>query len=51
MADGRSALLDGDPLPVMRTWYLVRRSDKRLLPAAEARWMFLAARFADFLPE
>ena len=50
VADGRIALLDIDPLPVVRTWYLVRRSDKRLLPAAEAMWTFLATRFSDFLP-
>ena len=50
VADGRIAVLDVETLPVMRTWYLVKRSDKRLSPAAEAMWTFLSARATDFLP-
>jgi LysR family transcriptional regulator for metE and metH len=48
--DGRLAILDIEPLPVMRTWFLVKRSDKKLLPAAEAIWTFLATNSQDFLP-
>lgn len=50
VADGRLAVLDIETLPVMRKWFLVKRSDKRLLPAAEAIWTFLAAHIQDFLP-
>ncbi len=50
VADGRIAVLDIEPLPVIRTWFLVKRSDKRMLPAAEAMWEFLATHFNEFLP-
>lgn len=51
VADGRLAMLDVEGLPIMRTWYLVKRSEKRLLPAAEAMWTFLAAHATEFLPQ
>lgn len=51
IADGRLAVLDVESLPVMRTWYLVKRSDKRLSPAADAMWTFLSANARAFLPE
>lgn len=50
VAEGRLAVLDVAGLPVMRTWYLVKRADKRLLPAAEAMWAFLSVKAKDFLP-
>ena len=50
LADGRLAQLDGKGLPVLRRWYLVKRADKRLLPAADAMWTFLRTHVRDFLP-
>jgi LysR family transcriptional regulator for metE and metH len=50
VADERIAILDVENLPVVRTWYLVKRSEKRLLPAGEAMWSFLSAHMKDFLP-
>jgi LysR family transcriptional regulator for metE and metH len=38
-------------LPAMRTWFVMKRRDKRLFPAAAALWRFLAARGAEFLPD
>ncbi len=50
ITDGRLAVLDVEGLPVRRRWFIVRRADKRLLPAAEAMWTFLAGQARDFLP-
>ena len=44
VADGRLAVLDVEGLPV------VRRSEKRLPPAAQALWDHLARSGASFLP-
>jgi len=41
LASGRVALLDVVGLPVRRQWYLVRRSTRRLVPAAEEFGAFL----------
>ena len=37
-------------LPALRQWFLVRRAEKRLLPAAQAMWDHLARHGAEFLP-
>ena len=50
VADRRIAVLDVENLPVIRTWYLVKRTEKRLLPAGEAMWSFLSTHMKDFLP-
>lgn len=50
VADGRLAVLDVEGLPVVRQWFVVRRSEKRLLPAAQALWDHLARSGAGFLP-
>ncbi|MCS6854425.1 MAG: LysR substrate-binding domain-containing protein [Elioraea sp.] len=50
LADGRLALIDAEGLPVVRQWFVIRRADKRLLPAAEALWQHLVASAGDFLP-
>ena len=50
VADGRLAVLDVEGLPVVRQWFVVRRSEKRLLPAAQALWDHLARSGASFLP-
>lgn len=48
--DGRLAVLDVEGLPIERTWYLVRRRDRRVLPAAQALWEHLLRDGASFLP-
>jgi LysR family transcriptional regulator for metE and metH len=48
--DGRLAVLDVEGLPIVRTWYLVRRRDRRILPAARALWEHLVREAATFLP-
>ena len=50
MADGRLAELDVVGLPVVRQWFVVRRGDKRLMPAAEALRGFLISEGKRFLP-
>lgn len=49
--EGRLAILDVAGLPVVRQWFVVRRSDKDLMPASQALWDFLAKSCADFLPD
>lgn len=44
------ATLDVRGLPAMRSWFAVRRADKRFLPAAEKLWAYLTTRGKDFLP-
>lgn len=48
--DGRLAVLDVEGLPIERTWYLVRRRDRRVLPPAQALWEHLLRDGASFLP-
>ena len=48
--DGRLALLDVEGLPIVRTWYVVRRSDRRALPAAQALWQHIVREGPAFLP-
>jgi LysR family transcriptional regulator for metE and metH len=50
LRDGRLAVLSVQGLPVTRQWFVVRHREKRLLPAAQALWLFLAERGAGFLP-
>jgi len=49
--DRRLKALDVEGLPILRQWFVVRRSEKRLLPAARALWDHLAFRGARFLPD
>ncbi len=51
IADGRLVPLHLEGLPLMREWFVVRRADKRLLPAAEAMWRFLALEGKNYLPQ
>jgi len=48
--DGRLAVLDVEGLPVVRQWFVVKRREKRLLPAARVLWEFLAATGGAHLP-
>ena len=50
VADGRLVVLDVEGLPIVRQWFVVRRSERRLLPAARALWDHLRVSGADFLP-
>jgi len=45
------AALDIVGLPAMRSWFAVRRADRRLLPASEKLWSYLTTRGRDFLPK
>ncbi len=49
--DGRLVILDVAGLPVMRQWFVVRRSDRELMPASRALWDFLVKSGAEFLPQ
>ena len=48
---GRLVILDVIGLPVMRKWYLVRHSEKRLLPPAVALWDFFVKEGKSYLPQ
>jgi LysR family transcriptional regulator for metE and metH len=50
LEDGRLVVLDVDRFPIVRQWFVVRRSEKRLLPAAQALWRHLVVAGARFLP-
>ena len=50
-ADGRVAILDVEGLPIVRQWFVVRRSERRPLPAAQALWEHLQRSGARFLPK
>jgi DNA-binding transcriptional LysR family regulator len=50
IADGRLAAFDIEGLPIVRQWFVVKRREKRLLPAAQALWDFLSGSGARFLP-
>lgn len=47
---GRLALLDVVGLPIVRQWFVAKRTDKRLAPAAAAVKAFLVDRGRHFLP-
>ena len=51
IADGRLAPLDVEGLPITRQWFVVKRSDRRLLPAAAALHAFIATDGVRFLPQ
>lgn len=50
VSDGHLTVLDVEGLPVVRRWFVVRRSEKCLLPAAQALWDHLARSGAGILP-
>ncbi|ASG22088.1 LysR family transcriptional regulator [Nitrospirillum viridazoti] len=50
LESGRLAPLDVEGLPIVRQWFLAKRSDKRLAPAAAAVKAFLVERGREFLP-
>jgi LysR family transcriptional regulator for metE and metH len=48
--DGRLTMLDVVGLPIMRQWFVVRRSERRMMPAASMLWDFFASEGGGFLP-
>jgi LysR family transcriptional regulator, low CO2-responsive transcriptional regulator len=50
LADRRLAMLDVAGLPVVRQWFIVRLTRRRLLPAAQALRQFLIDEGEKFLP-
>lgn len=48
---GRLVIMDVIGLPLIKTWHVVRRTDKRLLPSAEAMYRFWVEHGGDFLPK
>src|SRR3954463_4559013 len=51
LTEGRLIVLDVAGLPIVRQWYVIRRSDKVLLPPAQAMFDFLGSEGANYLPE
>lgn len=51
VASGRLAILKVEGLPIVRQWFLVRRSDRELPPAGAALWTFIAKKGNAFLPQ
>ena len=49
LSTGRLAILKVEDMPVMRHWYLVRHSSKRLTPALGAFWDFVLEFAPDYL--
>lgn len=50
LSEGRLVILDVAGLPIVRQWYVMRRSDKVLLPPAQAMFDFMGSEGANFLP-
>lgn len=48
---GRLVVLKVQGLPIMRQWFVVRRSDRELPPAGGALWKFIAKNGNSFLPQ
>jgi len=51
VAAGRLAILKVEGLPIVRQWFVVRRSDRDLPPAGGALWTFIARKGSTFLPQ
>ena len=51
LAEGRLVILDVAGLPVVRQWYAICRSDKILLPPAQAMFDFLGSEGSNYLPD
>jgi DNA-binding transcriptional LysR family regulator len=50
LEDGRLVMLDVAGLPIIRQWFVVRRSDKVILPPAQSLLEFLRSEGSRFLP-
>jgi LysR family transcriptional regulator for metE and metH len=38
-------------LPIVRQWFVTKRTERQLLPAAQALWDFFEKRSAEYLPD
>jgi LysR family transcriptional regulator for metE and metH len=47
---GRVVALKVEGLPIVRQWFVVRRSDRDLPPAGKALWNFIGTKGSTFLP-
>jgi DNA-binding transcriptional LysR family regulator len=50
LEDGRLVSFDVPGLPIVRQWYVTKRTERQLLPAAQALWTFFEQRSGEFLP-
>jgi uncharacterized protein YndB with AHSA1/START domain len=50
VAAKRLAILKVEGLPIMRQWFVVRRSNRDLPPAGRALWAFIVTKGRSFLP-
>jgi LysR family transcriptional regulator, low CO2-responsive transcriptional regulator len=51
VAAGRLAVLKVEGLPIVRQWFVVRRTDRDLPPAGTALWTFIVKKGSAFLPK
>lgn len=50
LAEGELALLQAEGLPLVRQWFLIRRSDREPTMATEVLRRFIVARKGEILP-
>jgi DNA-binding transcriptional LysR family regulator len=51
LEENRLIQLDVEGFPIERNWQVIRRTQKRLMPAGRALWNFMIKHGHDFLPE
>jgi LysR family transcriptional regulator, low CO2-responsive transcriptional regulator len=51
VAAGPLVILKVEGLPIVRHWFVVRRTDRDLPPAGAALWTFFVKRGSAFLPK
>ncbi len=51
LEEGRLSWLDVEGFPIERSWQVIRRSQKILMPAAQSLWDFMVSNGHRFLPE
>jgi hypothetical protein len=51
VAAGRLVILKVEGLPIVRHWFVVRRTDRDLPPAGAALWTFIVKKGSAFLPK
>ncbi len=50
LEDGRLISFDVPGLPIVRQWFVTKRTERQLLPAAQALWDFFEKRSNEYLP-
>jgi LysR family transcriptional regulator for metE and metH len=50
LQEARLALIQCEGVPILRSWFLVRRGDRQLTPAARRLWQFVADDGPRYLP-